>query len=240
MRSACVGPLSHQRRSEFSYPLTAPSLSDTLFLCCCNDRHPHGGDACSWRRRSPAMDWRRERDRPLGTVCQCRSGRMGTRRQFFGNRLNVRGPMLSLRCMGPYSQDRGTEFSRHNGTCVSSLGRHQLPDRPRRQRQVDERQFDSQETDDWYRSRCAGAIFVTNPTDRSYVATTRKDGAMRIEVDAAGRSRIEHVSVGDWPRKPPMPAPLRKFGALSALLDSCQNLFGSDFLADFSTIWHSR
>jgi hypothetical protein len=39
---------------------------------------------------------------------------------------------------------------------------------------------ESQDTDDWYRARCTGAVFVTNPSDRRYVATTRKDGAMRI------------------------------------------------------------
>src|SRR5216684_5208113 len=49
----------------------------------------------------------------------------------------------------------------------------------------DARQFDSQDTDDWYRIRCTGAVFVTNPSDRRYVATTRKDGAMRINVDPA-------------------------------------------------------
>ena len=66
----------------------------------------------------------------------------------------------------------------------------------------DERQYDSQNTDDWYRNRCTGAVFVTNPSDRRYVATTRKDGAMRIEVDAAGRWAIERASVQDWSCKP--------------------------------------
>jgi beta-lactamase superfamily II metal-dependent hydrolase len=91
----------------------------------------------------------------------------------------------------------------------------------------DERKFDSQDTDDWYRSRCTGAVFVTHPSDRRYVATTRKDGAMRIEVNAAGRWTIERVSVRDWSRKPPTPAALPEFGALNALLNSSQNLFGS-------------
>jgi len=43
----------------------------------------------------------------------------------------------------------------------------------------DERQFDSQDTDDWYRNRCTGAIFAENTLARRYVATTRKDGSMR-------------------------------------------------------------
>jgi len=64
-----------------------------------------------------------------------------------------------------------------------------------------ERQFDSQDTDDWYRNRCTGAVFVTDPSSLRYVATTRKDGSMRIEVDAAGRWVIDRLPVRDWPRK---------------------------------------
>jgi hypothetical protein len=33
----------------------------------------------------------------------------------------------------------------------------------------DARRFDSQDTDDWYRACCTGAVFVTNPNDRRYV-----------------------------------------------------------------------
>ena len=62
----------------------------------------------------------------------------------------------------------------------------------------DGRQYDSQDTDDWYQTRCAGAVFVTN--ERRYVATTRKDGAMRIDVTADGRWTIERATVRDWPR----------------------------------------
>lgn len=82
----------------------------------------------------------------------------------------------------------------------------------------DVRQFDSQDTDDWYRSRCVGAIFAANPGERRYVATTRKDGSMRIDVDTAGRWWIERVTVRDWPRNP-TPATLREpgLGALAAL-----------------------
>jgi beta-lactamase superfamily II metal-dependent hydrolase len=81
-----------------------------------------------------------------------------------------------------------------------------------------DRQFDSQDTDDWYRTRCTGAVFVTDPFERRYVATTRKDGAMRIDVGATGRWAIECVSVRDWPRKP-VSAPSQEFelGALAGL-----------------------
>jgi hypothetical protein len=66
----------------------------------------------------------------------------------------------------------------------------------------DERQYDSQDTDDWYRNRCTGAVFAENPGAVRYVATTRKDGSMRIDVDAAGRWWIQRVAVRDWPRNP--------------------------------------
>jgi beta-lactamase superfamily II metal-dependent hydrolase len=82
----------------------------------------------------------------------------------------------------------------------------------------DARRFDSQDTDDWYRARCTGAVFVTNPSDRRYVATTRKDGAMRIKVDPTGRWTIERVSVRDWPRKPDSTLPQGLgLGGLAAL-----------------------
>ena len=82
----------------------------------------------------------------------------------------------------------------------------------------DERQFDSQDTDDWYRNRCTGAIFAANPGARRYVATTRKDGSMRINVDGAGRWSIARVIVRDWPRNP-ISAPPREpyLGVLAAL-----------------------
>jgi hypothetical protein len=82
----------------------------------------------------------------------------------------------------------------------------------------DERQFDSQDTDDWYRNRCTGAIFAENPNMRRYVATTRKDGSIRIDVDAAGRWWIRRVLVRDWPLSP-IPAPPRQsgLGALASL-----------------------
>jgi hypothetical protein len=79
----------------------------------------------------------------------------------------------------------------------------------------DERQYDSQDTDDWYRTRCAGAVFVTN--ERRYVATTRKDGSMRIDVTADGRWTIQRTTLRDWPRTTAPPQPQLGLGALAAL-----------------------
>ena len=79
----------------------------------------------------------------------------------------------------------------------------------------DERQYDSQDTDDWYRTRCTGAVFVTN--ERRYVATTRKDGSMRIHVTADGRWTIQRVTVRDWPRTTAPSQPQLGLGALAAL-----------------------
>jgi beta-lactamase superfamily II metal-dependent hydrolase len=79
----------------------------------------------------------------------------------------------------------------------------------------DERQYDSQDTDAWYRTRCSGAVFVTN--ERRYVATTRKDGSMRIDVTADGRWTIQRVTVSDWPRKTTPAKPQPDLGALAGL-----------------------
>lgn len=79
----------------------------------------------------------------------------------------------------------------------------------------DERQFDSQDTDDWYRTRCTGAVFVTN--ERRYVATTRKDGSIRIDVTADGGWTIQRVTVRDWPRTTTLSQPQLDLGALAAL-----------------------
>jgi hypothetical protein len=79
----------------------------------------------------------------------------------------------------------------------------------------DGRQYDSQDTDDWYRTRCSGAVFVTN--ERRYVATTRKDGAMRIDVTADGRWTIKRTTVRDWPRTTAPSKPQLGLGALAAL-----------------------
>jgi beta-lactamase superfamily II metal-dependent hydrolase len=90
----------------------------------------------------------------------------------------------------------------------------------------DEHQYDSQDTNAWYRSRCTGAVFAHNALERRYVATTRKDGSMRLDVDTAGRWTIQPVKVQDWPRTLPKPALAPDFGALSALSFG-QPLFGS-------------
>jgi hypothetical protein len=96
----------------------------------------------------------------------------------------------------------------------------------------DEHQYDSQDTNAWYRSRCTGAVFASDLLERRYVATTRKDGSMMLDIDAAGRWTIRRVKVRGWQRKPPTPAPVRKFGTLNTLLSSSQNSFGAS-LASF-------
>lgn len=60
------------------------------------------------------------------------------------------------------------------------------------------RRFKSQETDDWYRQRCHGAIVIANPTQRRYVLTTRNDGDMHIEVFEDGSWTLLPTSVQDW------------------------------------------
>jgi beta-lactamase superfamily II metal-dependent hydrolase len=70
----------------------------------------------------------------------------------------------------------------------------------------DERQYESQETDAWYRARCRGIPHVHNPAERRYVMTTRKDGSMQIDVGPDGRWLLNPVQVRDWPRTPRKPA----------------------------------
>jgi beta-lactamase superfamily II metal-dependent hydrolase len=86
-----------------------------------------------------------------------------------------------------------------------------------------EHQYDSQDTNGWYRSRSEGAFFAHNALERRYVATTRKDGSMRLDVDAANRWTIQRVSVRDWSRKPSAPARTEGRGALSELFGSGLN-----------------
>jgi len=65
-----------------------------------------------------------------------------------------------------------------------------------------ERQYGTQETDDWYRQRCLG-IPVIGTSDRRYVMTTRSDGSMQIDVAPDGRWTIRPVPVPDWELSPP-------------------------------------
>ena len=58
-------------------------------------------------------------------------------------------------------------------------------------------------------------MFVTN--ERRYVATTRKDGSLRVDVTADGRWTIQRVTVRDWPRTPAPSLPQLGLGALAAL-----------------------
>jgi hypothetical protein len=63
----------------------------------------------------------------------------------------------------------------------------------------DEHKYESQDTADWYRNRCRGIPVLQNPAERRYVMTTRKDGAIQIDVGSDGRWLINPVSVTDWP-----------------------------------------
>ena len=66
----------------------------------------------------------------------------------------------------------------------------------------DARQYDSQETDAWYRTRCRGIPVIASPGERRYVMTTRNDGSMRIEVEPNGAWRLQPLPVLDWPCRP--------------------------------------
>jgi beta-lactamase superfamily II metal-dependent hydrolase len=61
-------------------------------------------------------------------------------------------------------------------------------------------QHETQETNAWYRQRCLGAGLILDPAQRRYVMTTRDDGAMQIDVDAAGHWKLTpNILVADWP-----------------------------------------
>jgi len=83
----------------------------------------------------------------------------------------------------------------------------------------DERQYDSQDTDAWYRNRCIGATCIANPRERRYVMTTRNDGSMLIDVAPDGHWVLQPVKVRDWSRKPTLalPSPNFNLGALALL-----------------------
>jgi len=85
----------------------------------------------------------------------------------------------------------------------------------------DEKQYETQETDAWYRQRCHGAPVIGNPSERRYVLTTRNDGSMRINANLEGTWTIRWgVAVKDWPTSPAKP----KLNALTDLLADSQIL----------------
>jgi len=99
----------------------------------------------------------------------------------------------------------------------------------------DERQYESQDTDDWYRNRCIGARLIANPAERRYVMTTRKDGSMRINVLPDGQWFLWPVQVPDFPLDPPPTAKPRQnpFSGLASVLQSSPPL-GLDALNPFA------
>ena len=81
----------------------------------------------------------------------------------------------------------------------------------------DERRYDSQDTDGWYRQRCRGIPLINNPFERRYVMTTRKDGSMQIDVGPDGRWLVTPVQIKGWPRNPEKFVSLSGLGSLAAL-----------------------
>ncbi len=81
----------------------------------------------------------------------------------------------------------------------------------------DERRYDSQDTDDWYRQRCRGIPLINNPLEHRYVMTTRKDGSMQIDVGADGHWFVTPVRVSGWPRKSGGIPAVLGLGGLAAL-----------------------
>lgn len=69
------------------------------------------------------------------------------------------------------------------------------------------RQYETQDTDGWYRARCSGAIVIADPSQRRYVATTRKDGDMHIDVFPDASWIWRPVSVREWDLRQPETRP---------------------------------
>lgn len=94
----------------------------------------------------------------------------------------------------------------------------------------DDKQYDSQETGDWYAQRCMGAVVVADPTQRRYVMTTRRDGSMQIDVKPDGSWTLRPIQVADWPVTPPQRSqPTSGIGLLSQFglgYDSASSGFG--------------
>jgi beta-lactamase superfamily II metal-dependent hydrolase len=60
------------------------------------------------------------------------------------------------------------------------------------------KQYDSQDTDDWYRRRCIGVPVIGRPGEWRYVMTTRSDGSMKIDVAPNGRWVVDALPVPEW------------------------------------------
>ncbi len=75
----------------------------------------------------------------------------------------------------------------------------------------DEKQYDTQETTDWYASRAIGIpIIGATPhsilgVPRRYVMTTRRDGSLKITVADNGRFFVQGVSKSELPAWPTFP-----------------------------------
>lgn len=66
------------------------------------------------------------------------------------------------------------------------------------------KQYQTQDTDGWYRARCRGIRVENNFFARRYVFTTRSDGSMRIKVGPFGW-RIDTVADRYWLQQPVLP-----------------------------------
>jgi beta-lactamase superfamily II metal-dependent hydrolase len=81
----------------------------------------------------------------------------------------------------------------------------------------DAKQYESQETDAWYRSRVNGLRDLNNPRPlaghgRRHVMTTRRDGNLTVRVDNAGRYLITPERRSIVPALPQWPLPSTNFG----------------------------
>ena len=90
------------------------------------------------------------------------------------------------------------------------------------------RQFESQDTDDWYRQRCLGAVVIADPPQRRYVVTTRNDGDMRIDVFPDGSWTWLPVKIQDWEIRPQLRPAVHEINPFGALPGS-SHLRRSDF-----------
>lgn len=59
------------------------------------------------------------------------------------------------------------------------------------------RQYETQDTDAWYRQRCNG-IPVIGTSDWRYILSTRKDGSLRIDVNSNGSWVVTPFDTGTW------------------------------------------